>query len=518
MLNTTPRTSTGQAARRTAAQWSVRVVVLSVLGSWMSVVSSGCARIEHRALSSERAAGGLSTLQSDTAERLATQVNVSSPAIDNAAGYGTEWFPESWPARWPMEPPRSTPGVIRSVDSITADLELEWLRHGRHLMPTDEDRADVAALLALGTPDAPPGFFRVEGPGSFNIVVTPTKVKVISDFKAGDVIEPELANQLMQGAVITLGQVDDFDPAREPTEVFRFISGVPETAPDGTTGIAIQRTWFAHYAPLDVATKKPIPSPRGVVVLIPGMFGTPQNLMQSTEQLFRTRGWHVLRMLVHPARMTERVELVIDADYASGAADIAELLDDRAAEAAYATRTALDHLASKHEGFGDLPHAVVGFSGGALLLPTTVAFDADRYDSAVIVAGGENALEILDTSNYSQWINALDIDWSRAGVPRGRVYDEYLVASKLDPAHTAQALAGKPVLVLHADADRAVPAASGERLWRRLGQPERWRFPFGHEFLFLGALPFNLNAVVTWLDEHTPIPEAGTNTPSESAR
>ncbi|MEO0716147.1 MAG: hypothetical protein AAFY58_04055 [Planctomycetota bacterium] len=48
--------------------------------------------------------------------------------------------------------------------------------------------------------------------------------------------------------------------------------------------------------------------------------------------------------------------------------------------------------------------------------------------------------------------------------------------------------------------DRAVPASSSDLLWTRMGEPDRWLWPAGHEVLAL-ALQSRFGEVLDWIDE-----------------
>jgi fermentation-respiration switch protein FrsA (DUF1100 family) len=147
-------------------------------------------------------------------------------------------------------------------------------------------------------------------------------------------------------------------------------------------------------------------------------------------------------------------------------------------------------------------------SGGAMVLPTVYAYAPDRYDAAVLIAGGLNFLRISALSNYADWIDAIVLDWdpeddASTGRPTPERLEQlsnaYLAASRLDATHTAGELADIPVLMLHATKDKAVPSETGDALWRLLGTPERWVFPVGHELIFI-MLPTQGERLTDWID------------------
>ena len=411
-----------------------------------------------------------------------------------------------WPTRWPSTMgtaftasalPNDAAqghrfGVVRRIPGPIARYAATRLTEGEHLVPTEEDLADIAALRAAFPADAPerdPSAppverFRTEGPGAF----------VLTDRHADD---ERIAD-------------DADEETLEPDALLRFVSAVTVPAGRGERGLALERTWFAHYAPDNAPDDTD--HAKGLVVLMPGMFGTPREVVRQTARRFRADGWHVLRMILHPSRATERHEfMIVEAD-PSGQA-LAQFFDQRFAEAAYAVHAAAADLERTEPGLAALPRVLVGFSGGAMMAPTVHAFEPERYAAAVLVGGGSNALEIAERSSYRSWIDAVhltDLDKGSGPADRTDLYAAYLRHAKLDPESTAPLLAGKPVLVLQASNDTAVPADTGDRLWAAMGEPERWVFPFGHEVLFLVGLPARLPAVIQWVDRHAaPVPVTG---------
>lgn len=63
-------------------------------------------------------------------------------------------------------------------------------------------------------------------------------------------------------------------------------------------------------------------------------------------------------------------------------------------------------------------------------------------------------------------------------------------------------MSGVATLMIQGSADAAVPADTGELLWSRLGNAERWVMPVGHELVF-AALPVRLVALLDWLEART---------------
>ncbi len=281
----------------------------------------------------------------------------------------------------------------------------------------------------------------------------------------------------------------------QPSAAVRFVSLRPTPDP---VAAEVERTWFAMYEPSD-----PLHT-RGTVLLMPGMFGTPEGTVEQLTRRLRAHGWHVLRMLAHPSRFTQRVRFEVDLErpLLGPASDVAREMGDRAAECAYAARAAFAHIERSRPRLAGLPRVSIGFSGGAMVLPTVVALEPERYHAAVLVGGGAHFWLVNEHSNYAPMIDAVRMHWIGREVTetdRDAFADAYLDAAPLDNFHTAKSLHAMPVLMIQGEADRAVPSSLGDCLWERLKKPERWMRPGGHEALFLN-LSRDFDGVLAWLD------------------
>ena len=376
-----------------------------------------------------------------------------------------------WPSRWGGHVDQR--GVVIEMDPATPLRPVHYSRYhqGRS---TPEAYSDVGRLAtAMGIEDS--FKFKAEGPGSF---------------------------------IFVENSIDPQEVKNPPRLMFKFISA--RNAPHDTTEIeddvdfvAIERTWFTYRDP------KPGKEMRGVVVLLPGMFGTPEPIVNATENYMVNSGFGVLRMLSHPSRYTQHLVLpYLDGRTDSIAKQAALSADQRVAECAYATDAAIKHVLSNVDGLEEQPFVLIGMSGGAMALPSVYAYTPERYDAAVLIAGGANFLRIMIESNYRDWIDAILIDFDPLSDELGRpdpglvenLSDRYLEHTKLDAYQTAPLLREIPTLILHATKDRAVPAATGDLLYDRLGRPERWTYPLGHELIF-ASLPMQIPRIDTWLKD-----------------
>lgn len=293
--------------------------------------------------------------------------------------------------------------------------------------------------------------------------------------------------------------------AGKPAAAYEYLSGAPVHAAEGEEALQLQRTWFALYEPKGKGKAAPSAA-KGMVVLLPGMFGTPEPVIDSLVGMLRARGWHVLRMLTHPSRFTEKASYAIvpDGDIAAVAGEIAAEFTDRAGECAFAVEAVCARIGADRPGVPVDRRVGLGMSGGGMILSTVIAGELDAYKAAVFVGAGCDFAKVALESNYTDWIDSVRIAWQ--GEPeradREAFTRAYRDLARLDSYATAPLLEGLPMLMLHGESDQAVPAAAGDLLWERLGRPERWAAPLGHEALFLVYLPTRAAAMLDWLDEN----------------
>lgn len=337
-------------------------------------------------------------------------------------------------------------------------------------------------------------------------------------------------------------------PAGKPVSYFKFMSARPAEAagavgrevvftddsataaapatPADSRRLLLERTWFALYTPRTGPAK-------GLIVLLPGMFGTPQPIVQQFVGELRANGYAVLRALAHPSRFTEQVTfgIVESADLKPQAELVARTLTDRAAECAYAVQAALLHTRDTNPALREVPVTLVGMSGGAMVAPTVIARNPGSFHAAVLIAGGSDFLQVALESNYKDMIDALHFVWfptrparpepqprsdgrtpPSAGMMRAdekpspemlsRFVELYHQAAPLDSVSTGTALRQVHSLFMLAEGDKAVPYARGVQLWETAGKPDRFNVSGGHETLFL-FLPGSFGKLIGWIDNAT---------------
>jgi hypothetical protein len=286
-------------------------------------------------------------------------------------------------------------------------------------------------------------------------------------------------------------------PARDGEESDGFRYAVFASAQPAESGVRLHRTWFRFRSPDDA---------RGLAVVMPGMLGTPHEFIDRFERALLANGWAVLRMLVPPSRSTEYLRTTIDTSNPDNALRLlAAELDQRSAECAFAVEAGLAWAASIEPSLSGRPRVIVGMSGTGMMLPAVLARCEGGFDAGIIIASGANAFKILRETSYADLLDSVRVTWEPA-VPTDERLAEldrmYLEYASLDAFHLAPGVAGVPMLLIHGSADTAVPAVSGDLLWERLGMPERWTTPVGHELLFVRTL-LQLQKMADWLRAQT---------------
>ncbi len=442
--------------------------------------------------------------------------------IDPPASTPGAWASsDAWPARWPV-----WSGLSRAVVSTSNARPMGTIvRLPRAARPmsqardtdrrvSEEQQQDVNMLMSrrrIRVGDATVRF-EGEGPGSFVFVTSNESDEPITDdaafylkFVSGREVTPETS----------LGITLPGSAPTPPTSAITDDGDMPKRL------VRIQRTWFAYYAPTvpdgQVSERATLARPRAIAVVLPGIFGTPESAINPLIQSLRDRGWGVLFMLAHPSRFTEqsRFEFNEHSDIDALGARIAATVTDRAAECAYAVHAAVLHVRQTLPQGATLPVSIIGMSGGAMVLSTVVARDPEMFQSAVVIAGGADFLGIAMDSTYTGWINAVRVvntSETRAAETDARLLRAYYRAATLDSTRTFGVLRTIPTLMIHANADRAVPAKFGDLAWTLAGKPERWTIGLGHELLFF-SLPWHTDRICDWVIERTPAPEKRPATP-----
>ncbi len=432
----------------------------------LSCLPAGCVIVQQASVTSEKGT-----------PRPATARTAKRPAHADAQESNAER--SIWPARWGDDKPGLGKGIVVPIDGPLSAWEGVRLGPWHHRLPRRNDEPVIRAL-AKGRADAGGYRYRMEGAGAY-----------IFDRKF-DAPDPD----------------DTRIGRNDPSFMFVFASGQVEPAGGGMPDeprVDIERTWFAFYDHRRGGRHaEPNDPGKGTVVLMPGLFGIPVQVMDTMVATMRTDGWNVVRMLAPPARFVESKQFVLDPGDSDSPRKAAAYLMNHIAETAYAAEAAVEYATERRPALADLPTVLIGGSAGALALPAAMRRAPDRYDAAVIIAGGANLLDIVLRSSYSEPIDALRFSWKDNTEPtpetRERFFSAYLKNAPLDGANAAPAFAGKPVLMIQGMTDEAVPSDAGDRLWKTLGEPERWMVQGNHMTVFM-SLWLYTPKIMAWLDQ-----------------
>ena len=258
---------------------------------------------------------------------------------------------------------------------------------------------------------------------------------------------------------------------------------------------------------------EPLSSPvRGLVVYL----GTPlggQSYEEPIVNELRSRGWAVLETRGPKGHWRNLKEIDTSpkpADWDKLVAILAADINNQMADHAYSVEAALSFLAKNRP---DVPQETIvglGFSAGALAMPTVAARLGDRIDAVVLIGGGANILGISQNSALTNGGLEIQLDPGETTITWEQTMQTYLKLAGLDPYNTAPLLTDTPVLVYHAAFDRIVPAKYGRMLIGRLGRPERYTILGGHAILFW-RLPSQAKTIADWIGSAVgkpPVPSA----------
>lgn len=248
---------------------------------------------------------------------------------------------------------------------------------------------------------------------------------------------------------------------------------------------------FSMYIPEDQPA-------RGAAVILTGL-DAGHNTRGLVDELAGD-GWAVVQIynLLLELSLENAVPFTDESTPSQLGADLARLFETRHCTIAGATDATLAVLREEVPGLATKPLVVVGLSAGALYTPAVAASLGTPPDATVLVAGGASVLRVLHGTTLATW--------KGPARPLKRFLDDHLNAidaafvgaSPSDPFNTAPLLDRSRTLVIHARDDGYVPRDTGETLWRRAGEPERWVFPGGHAGLFL-TFSWHADDIAEWI-------------------
>jgi len=265
-----------------------------------------------------------------------------------------------------------------------------------------------------------------------------------------------------------------------------------------------------HLRPILIVECRGRP-PVGTCVLLPSLVG-PRDV-EATLFSLSDRGWRVVSFqladFLRPLRVLQR------STFGTGetSADLGAMLADELADSGYATQMVLELLVANEPALAEKPLVMVGSSLRALELPACAALVSQSsgvptLSAAVLIGGGAGVDDIMLRGGLGRaWLREvgakLPNDEDTAAWAKS-----FREACSLAPERALWSLDNIPVLLVDARFDAIVPRSTADRLWRELGEPERWTDPVGHIGLFwvLGTTPWN--EVAAWIDRTTNTPPA----------
>ncbi|MCB1096173.1 MAG: alpha/beta hydrolase [Verrucomicrobiae bacterium] len=229
-------------------------------------------------------------------------------------------------------------------------------------------------------------------------------------------------------------------------------------------------------------------APKGTLFLLSSM-----NFLTKAENklldAFWQRGWQtvVIMPCLDLMRLTDETEKDAANDFWGAR------IHSHLAERAYAAEAVWLWLSADHPELKSLPLAICGVSLGALSAPA-VALRLGDVDALVMIGGGAPVPTILATSSLNLLPKAITEN------PHNFVA-RHLDSVSLDPGNVASYLNDIPMLLFDGRFDRIVPARCGDELYRALGKPERWRYPFGHLLLVNAIMPLQRGRIADWVEQ-----------------
>jgi fermentation-respiration switch protein FrsA (DUF1100 family) len=291
-----------------------------------------------------------------------------------------------------------------------------------------------------------------------------------------------------------------------------FLAVTPHFKPrDGLPDVRVQ-SWDGSFrvslitnnASVLSLRRTPVRQALGLAIYLTGIIDLTPPEKQLVESL-RLNGWDVLVSHTSHHFMKPRVVVVDPLTIEKSARQLARAVDNHLADKAYAVEAMLGYLKVKQPEIFAGKRVLAGGSAGALALPA-VAARIGSLDAVVSIGGGANIGTVLAESSLNplRLLTRTKADgnsqWTRADAPtRQKVAGLIYRNITLDPGRLAPQLRETPVLMLSAELDQMVPAATGDLLFEAYGKPERWSYPINHILLF-AALHLQSGRVAQWVN------------------
>ena len=163
-------------------------------------------------------------------------------------------------------------------------------------------------------------------------------------------------------------------------------------------------------------------------------------------------------------------------------------------------------------GLPDGPTVIVGMSSGGLATPVTAAClnPLRRIDAVVLMATGADPPTILAGTSLQDDDLRIVRRGPRCSPEERAIFEEaYDDASTLESDSLWSWFADRPMLLIEAGFDAAIPASARNELRSRIPKADHWWSPTGHFGLFASMIK-EAELVVRWAEEHLP-KRPGTN-------
>lgn len=242
--------------------------------------------------------------------------------------------------------------------------------------------------------------------------------------------------------------------------------------------------------------------PKGTFVYLTGIVGLtpPEKKLVDT---FQDAGWHTIVSETSHNFFRRRHVTVDMQKFNTQAAQLGTDVNDHLADKAYTVEALLSYLRKKHPTAVNGPLVIAGGSAGAIAVPA-VATRVGRADAIVLIGSGGNASRIVTESSLAP------ITLYRPGTSSASIKPAWLSTDErnrfaaamheqvdLDGLRLAQNWHKTPILMVRAELDEMVPAATNDELYEALGKPERWSMPVNHIMLF-AALHLQSGMIYQW--------------------
>ncbi len=232
----------------------------------------------------------------------------------------------------------------------------------------------------------------------------------------------------------------------------------------------------------------------------------PENRLIKT---FNADGWHVAQ-INHSAHLLNK-KYTLAANIDAPERDLAAAIDRDLSQRIFAAESMFAFLQKTRPQWHKLPRIIVASSLGSLSAPTTIK-RLGNFKGAILLGAGHNTPGILrQTSLFNYKLEGVR-EVTRDGtflyyqrpIPitkaqRDAAFTNALPLSQLEAGTYSSVFASMPTLVVHGRFDRIIPKPHREILYDRLPTAEHWKYPLGHNLLFV-TIGYTAGDLLRWVD------------------